>query len=93
MGSGSPFRPNRDPAQFEDPDVLDIRRNPNRHIAFGSGVHLCLGSTLARMEAAIAIGDLIKTYASIEPTVDDGDLEWNQALFLRGMKSFPVAVS
>ena len=50
---------NRDPAQFADPDRFDAGREPNRHFAFGSGVHMCLGAVLARMEGTIAIGRLV----------------------------------
>jgi hypothetical protein len=57
---------NRDPAQFPDPDRLDIRRAPNRHLAFGTGVHACAGMSLARMEAKVAIGRLVERFATIE---------------------------
>jgi hypothetical protein len=57
---------NRDPAQFPDPDRLDIRRHPNRHLAFGTGIHACAGMSLARMEAQVAIGRMVQRFASIE---------------------------
>ncbi len=51
---------NRDPAKFESPDILDISRTPNRHLAFGSGPHICLGNNLAHIEARIAIGRFVE---------------------------------
>ena len=57
---------NRDPAQFPDPDRLDIRRHPNRHLAFGTGIHACAGMSLARMEAQVAIGALVRRFKNIE---------------------------
>ncbi len=57
---------NRDERQFPDPDRLDIRRDPNRHLAFGTGIHACAGMSLARMEAQVAIGALVRRFATIE---------------------------
>jgi cytochrome P450 len=57
---------NRDPAQFPEPDRLDIRRHPNRHLAFGTGIHACAGMSLARMEARLAIGALVRRFSVIE---------------------------
>jgi cytochrome P450 len=55
---------NRDPEQFADPDRFDIRREPNRHLAFGFGIHQCAGLSLARLEARIAIGRFAQRFAS-----------------------------
>jgi cytochrome P450 len=56
---------NRDPDQFPDPDRCDIRRHPNRHLAFGSGIHTCAGNSLARMEAQVAISKLVRRFKSM----------------------------
>lgn len=58
---------NRDPGKFADPDRLDIDRQPNRHLAFGSGPHLCLGHILARLEGRIAIGRFVARFPKYEP--------------------------
>jgi cytochrome P450 len=57
---------NRDPAQFPDPERLDIARHPNRHLAFGTGIHACAGMSLARMEAHVAIGKLVRRFETLE---------------------------
>jgi cytochrome P450 len=80
---------NRDPAQFPDPDRLDIRRSPNRNLAFGLGIHACAGMSLARMEARIAIGKLVERFAKIERA---GDFVRGGRARFRGFLHFPVAV-
>jgi cytochrome P450 len=57
---------NRDPAQFPDPERLDPRRHPNRHLAFGTGIHACAGLSLARMEAVVAVGKLVARFPHFE---------------------------
>jgi cytochrome P450 len=79
----------RDPAQFPDPDRLDIARADNRHIAFGMGIHFCLGAPLARMEGQIAINTLVKRLPKLAVATDRP--EFRQSLTLRGLKSLPVA--
>ena len=83
---------NRDPAVFENPNTFDITRDPNRHIAFGSGIHFCLGAPLARMEGAIAINTLLGSVAHIELACPVDSLEWNDQLLLHGMKALPVTI-
>ena len=78
---------NRDPAQFKEPEALDIERSPNKHLAFGYGPHFCLGAPLARLEAPVAIRGLLRKLRNIR--LADDDLEWNSALF-RGLKSLPI---
>jgi len=80
---------NRDPAQFPDPDRLDITRTDNRHIAFGMGIHFCLGAPLARMEGQIAISTLLRRLPKL--ALASQRPEHRQSLTLRGLVSLPVA--
>ncbi len=80
---------NRDPRQFDRPDELDLRRSPNRHVTFGSGIHFCLGAPLARLEAQIAIPALIERFPDMR-LADDDPPEWLDALIMRGMRRLPV---
>jgi len=79
----------RDPAQFPEPDRLDLTRADNRHIAFGMGVHFCLGAPLARMEGQIAINTLLKRLPKLALATDRP--EHRQSLTLRGLQSLPVS--
>jgi len=80
---------NHDPSQFTAPDQLDIRRANNRHLAFGHGIHHCLGSSLAETEGQIAIGALLKRMPQIKLETDH--LEWKHPFSLRGPKALPVS--
>src|SRR5882762_3557554 len=79
----------RDPAHFPDPDRLDIARSDNRHIAFGLGIHFCLGAPLARLEGQIAINTLVQRLPKLALATDRP--EYRQSLTLRGLKTLPVA--
>jgi cytochrome P450 len=81
---------NRDPAQFPHPERLDIRRQPNRHLAFGTGIHACAGMSLARMEARVAIGKLVARFPKIQPT--GIPVRGNRARF-RGFSHYPVRLA
>jgi cytochrome P450 len=80
---------NRDPEQFPDAERLDPRRSPNRHLAFGLGIHACAGMSLARMEARIAIGKLLARFQTIERAGEP--VRGGRARF-RGFLHFPVTV-
>ncbi|HEV8438018.1 MAG TPA: cytochrome P450 [Methylomirabilota bacterium] len=79
----------RDPAQFRDPDRLDITRGDNRHIAFGWGIHFCLGAPLARVEGQIAINTLVQRLPKLALATDTP--QFRQSLTLRGLSTLPVA--
>lgn len=83
---------NRDPAVFESPNRFDITRTLNKHIAFGAGIHYCLGAPLARMEGTIAINALLKAFPNIDLAVETEQLQWNENLLLHGMKALPVTL-
>lgn len=81
---------NRDAEVFENPDVLDITRRENRHLAFGYGIHFCIGGPLARLEGQIAIGTVLQRMPEIKLACDVKSLEWEPLLALRKLKALPV---
>jgi cytochrome P450 len=80
---------NRDPRQFHEPDRLDLRRADNRHLAFGHGIHFCLGAPLARLEGQVALPALLARFPRLSPRGEAP--EWLDSLVFRGMRSLPVA--
>ena len=80
---------NRDPAMFPDPDVFDITRHPNRHVAFGSGVHHCLGASLARLEGQECFKALAERYGSLH--LETEELEYQPSITFRSLKALPVS--
>ncbi|BFP53436.1 cytochrome P450 family protein [Streptomyces griseus] len=83
---------NRDPSKFSEPDRLEITRPATGHLAFGHGLHHCLGAPLARVEGAVAIGQLITRFPDLAPAVGREDLQWRFSLMLRCLESLPVVL-
>ena len=81
---------NRDPRQFDDPDVFRAERNPTGHVAFGSGVHLCLGAQLARMEGQAVLREIVENIERIEVV---GTPTWTTNPNLRGLTRMDVALT
>jgi cytochrome P450 PksS len=81
---------NRDEEVFTDPDVLDLGRDPNRHISFAFGSHFCLGNRLARLEGRLALTALVQRFGRIELAVPRSHLEWKPTESLRGLKYLPL---
>ena len=84
---------NRDESVFPNADQFDITRNPNRHIAFGLGIHYCLGAPLARLEGKIALQVLLNRYPNLELALPADQLQWRASGALRGLKSLPIRLN
>jgi cytochrome P450 len=81
---------NRDPAHFPDPDRFDITREPGRHLAFGMGIHACLGAPLARIEGQIALNSLLARFPNIRLAAPRESLQWRSGSLIRGVVALPV---
>jgi cytochrome P450 len=81
---------NRDPEVFANPDLFDIARQPNKHLAFITGIHVCLGATLARVEGRIAIGRLVRRFPKL---ADNGPRSRVPLARFRGYATLPVRVA
>lgn len=81
---------NRDPAVFGNADALDIHRRPNHHVAFGFGVHQCLGQPLARLELQVAYPALLRRFPTLRLAVPVDDLTFRSTLPVYGVESLPV---
>ncbi|MZE80242.1 cytochrome P450 family protein [Streptomyces xinghaiensis] len=84
----------RDPARFPEADRFDLHRRPGGHLAFGHGIHFCLGAPLARMEGQIAIRRLLERFPDLAldlgPDRPAGDLPWIPGLLIRGLRRLPL---
>ncbi|MGW1375094.1 cytochrome P450 family protein [Streptomyces sp. NPDC002446] len=81
---------NRDGERFTDPDRLDLTRPPGGHLAFGHGIHYCVGAPLARMEAQIAFRQLLERYPDMALAAEPSELYWRASTLMRGLNSLPV---
>jgi len=81
---------NRDPSRYADPDRLDLGRDSGGHVAFGHGIHYCLGAPLARLEAEIAFGALLDRFGEITLAVPPGELRWRPSTLIHGLETLPV---
>ena len=81
---------NRAPEYFPQPDRLILSRERNHHIAFGMGIHHCLGAPLARLEGRIAIGTLLRRRTRMKLAVPPEQIEWQPTYLMRGFASVPL---
>jgi cytochrome P450 len=81
---------NLDPQEYEHPEKLDLERRPNRHLAFGAGIHFCLGHQLARLEGACALKALFRRWPKLELAVDESLIKWRRRPGLRAIEQLPV---
>jgi cytochrome P450 len=83
---------NRDPAQFKDPEKFDIARESNDHVAFGDGIHFCIGAPLARLEGSIAIGAALERFPNLRLKNPEAPLTYKGSYFLRGLSRLDMAL-
>ncbi len=84
---------NRDETVFDQPDQLDLTRSPNRHLAFGQGIHYCLGAPLARLEGKIAFNTLLARAPQLRLAVAPEQVTYQNVMILHGLKALPVALT
>ena len=82
---------NMDPAANPHPERLDLQRKPNRHVAFGTGVHFCLGHQLARLEGRCALKSLFQRWPKLTLAVDESEITWRKRPGIRAIEKLPVA--
>jgi cytochrome P450 len=81
---------NRDPSRYAGPERLDLGRDSSGHLAFGHGIHYCLGAPLARLEAEIAFRGLLERFGSMTLAVPADELRWRPSTLIHGLESLPV---
>jgi cytochrome P450 PksS len=83
---------NLDPLANPHPEKLDLTRRPNRHLAFGTGIHFCLGHQLARLEGVCALKALFRRWPKLQLAVDESQIKWRQRPGLRAIERLPVTI-
>lgn len=83
---------NRDPARFQDPDRLVLDRGDAGHLAFGGGIHRCLGALLGKLETEIALTALLARYPAMTLACPERDLRWRNTMMLRGLEALPLTL-
>jgi cytochrome P450 len=81
---------NADPARFESPERMDVARAPNPHVAFGTGMHFCLGAQLARVEAQVVLEKLFARFSNLSLAVPSSTLKYTGRLGIRALTALPV---
>jgi len=84
---------NHDPSRFGSPDVLDVGRDAGGHLAFGHGIHYCLGAPLARLEGEVAFGALLSRFPSLSLAVPESSLHWRPSSLIHGLETLPVRLT
>ncbi|MFD5824503.1 cytochrome P450 [Lentzea sp. NPDC060358] len=84
---------NRDPERYENPDQLDVTRSAQGHVAFGHGLHFCLGAPLARLEFDVALTQLLARFPNLELAAEPETLVWRDSTLIRGLHTLPVRLA
>ncbi|PWK88895.1 cytochrome P450 [Lentzea atacamensis] len=84
---------NRDPEKYENPDRLDVTRNAGGHVAFGHGIHFCLGAPLARLEFDVALTHLLARFPNLQLAAEPETLVWRDSTLIRGLHTLPVRLA
>lgn len=84
---------NRDPAKYENPDQLDVTRSAQGHVAFGHGIHFCLGAPLARLEFDVALTQLLARFPNLRLAAEPETLVWRNSTLVRGLHTLPVRLA
>ena len=83
---------NIDPDKFDSPETFDITRSPNPHMTFGTGVHVCLGMKLAKVEASIALERSLRRFPNLQLAVPDSDIDWSRRIGMRTLRKLPLRI-